>query len=403
MPHLNFKNYFKTRIITEDVPVSGEYDTWYPSLRTGVSTRSQANDVYLFKDISDALNISVQDSVDHISQRLFDKLFPNNQPNPADSEDEFRENIFNALTDIIQDINRQAHTSIKNSKSQKNYTARIISTLGQTVKTFNGVQPRVARAAIQRVAREIIQEEPQEETTEQPLTDIEKLKIRLFKDGYGNGLELTSKLSKLLYNIKITGEVSLTDKLKLLKTATEKVNAAFLTGAWTRNQEKFIKINNFYGGVFKRVNVGLDIKKSNFWGNDEEDVQSIKRDVLRFNFTFEEAINNKLISTSGKKFIDHLVSKYNVIPSSVYRHFESMSGETGPVAFVCIPITTANNYTIYYTERQRTSKPASTSRRMLFSKDTVVSISRFLSVESRNNYNFRSIRNKFNLNQPNDV
>jgi hypothetical protein len=146
-------------------------------LRTGVSTRSQTNDVYLFKDIANALHITIPTAVDRVSLSLFNKLFPNNQPNPANTEEEYRDAIFDALTEIVDNINQEAGTNIRNARSQKAYTARIVSALGDTVKTFDGAAPRAVRAVVNRVNQQIVQAAPRAEEPPVPrFTEIQKLK-----------------------------------------------------------------------------------------------------------------------------------------------------------------------------------------------------------------------------------
>lgn len=405
MSYFSFKDHFKKQLIGEDTPVSGEYDTWYPTLRTGVSTRSQTNDVYLFKDISQALNLSIQGAVDHVSTRLFNKLFPNNQPNPANTEDEYRDAIFNALTEIVDEINREAGTRIKNSKSQKNYTARIISSLGQAVKTFNGIRPQTVRAAVQRANREVVREEPETSTEEEvgALSEIDKLKTRLFKDGYGNGLELTANISKKLYGIKDPGSINLTTKLKLLKTATEQAKQIEQNITNTEERiKKFTKLNNFYGGVFERRTFGQELTRRYFSKHDH-DITLIKENVLRFSFSFQESVENKLISSSGIKFINHLIGQYNVTPVSVFKHFVQLKSENGCFIFNCVPITTSSGRLIYYTERQRLTSKTGASDRSITCPRELMSISRFYSAESRGNYAHSNLRRHFYLDPQENV
>lgn len=399
MSYFSFKDHFRKQVVVEDTPVAGEYDAWYPTLRSGVSTRSQTNDVYLFKDISQALGISIPGAVDHVSTRLFDKLFPNNQPNPADTEEEYRDAIFNALTEIVNEINREAGTSIKNSKSQKIYTSRIISSLGQAVKTFNGVRPQVVRAAVQRANREVVQAEPETENEAEPgsLNEIDKLKTRLFKDGYGNGLELTANISKKLYGIKDPGNITIATKLKLLKAATERAKTIDQTVQDAgEKSSKLTKLNNYYGGIFERKAFGRELTRRYFSKHDYE-ITFIKESVLRFNFAYQEGVENKLISSSGIKFIGHLVARYNVTPVGVFKHFVQIRGESGCFVFNCVPLTTLSGHLIYYSERQRlTSKTGATNRNITCPRESI-SISRFYSAESRGNYASSNLRRNFYL------
>lgn len=362
---MNFRSFFKRDVVVEDMPVSGEYGEWYPSLRTGVSARSQANDVYLFKDIADALNITVQTAVDLVSQRLFDRLFPNNQPNPANTEDEFRDAIFNALTEIVDEINQQAGTNIKNSKSQKTYTARIISALGQTVKTFDGAAPRAVRAAVNRANQQILQVEPVP-----PVTEIDKLKNKLHATGGGVGVGISPRDAKLIYGISDVNNATPVEFAQLVKKIKDKCV----------DMLKKLPVNNVIEiarGILFRFAPSVTIP---YYIPDQPPVyyryeftQSFSVPTPRVKIPYEIAVSNKLVSAGGRKLIQTLVDKYEVEVGDVYMTVEKQRDV--PALQVIVAIKTALNRDIVYTEFNTVLKK--TYDRKLISYDNSYTVHEF--------------------------
>jgi hypothetical protein len=336
---MKFKHYITRNILNEDVPVSGEYDTWYPSLRTGVSTRSQTNDVYLFKDIASALNITVQTAVDQVSQRLFDRLFPNNQPNPANTEEEFRDAIFNALTEIVNEINQQAGTDIKNSKSQKSYTARIISSLGQTVKTFNGAAPRAVRAVINQVNQQVVQEEPV--VPPPPVTEIDKLKKKLHSIGYGKGIDIAPQIIKSVYGITDIDNIITRDYVQLILKTKEKCLAMDKTLPAHR------VVSSMSGFLYRyapSVTVPFFIPED----GRRDFFKHLLDPAPRIKISYSVAVANKFVSASGRKCIQSLVDNYGVVVGDVY--FTLTLTRSIPALYTIVSLKTVTDKDITYTE-----------------------------------------------------
>ena len=341
---MSFKNYFESHILQEDTPVSGEYDTWYPSLRTGVSTRSQTNDVYLFKDIANALNITVPTAVDRVSLSLFNKLFPNNQPNPANTEEEYRDAVFNALTEIVNEINRQSNTDIKNSKSQKAYTSRIISSLGQTVKTFDGAAPRVVRAAINRVNQQVLQAEPATAPA-LPLTELDKLKNKLHRVGSGIGINITKQNARDIYGIPDVENIAEIDFVRLIKKVKE---TAFGMVGKFRDR----KIVEYMQGTLGRFAALVSIPFTNTRDQLQNDASALRADVAlpRVKLSYETALANKVVSPRGRLLIQRLVDNFNVVPNDVYITAEYNIERVMPSLRIVVSIRTTLNVDIIYME-----------------------------------------------------
>lgn len=355
MSRFNFKNYFKKLTITEDTPVAGDFGTWAPSLRTGVSTRSQTNDVYLFKDIANALHITIPTAVDRVSLSLFNKLFPNNQPNPANTEEEYRDAIFDALTEIVDNINQEAGTNIRNARSQKAYTARIVSALGDAVKTFDGAAPRAVRAAVNRVNQQIVQAAPRAEEPPAPhFTEIQKLKHKLLAQGASIGLRITTADIKQVFGVTDPGNITSTEMLRIYKNTIEKLN-----------KQKNGPINRtemlLYGSLRHLLQLmSIPILPAN--GAFGRWPSVIIENNPRFVFPYDFSVTNKLFSSAGRKFIADLKERYNVTADKIYLTIEVQYGGVGGI-YMCAPLTTVRNRTVIYSEHCTFGTPSKISDR----------------------------------------
>ena len=360
MSKFNFKNYFETRIIVEDTPVTGDFDTWSPSLRTGVSTRSQTNDVYLFKDIANALHITIPTAVDRVSLSLFNKLFPNNQPNPANTEEEYRDAIFDALTEIVDNINQEAGTNIRNARSQKAYTARIVSALGDTVKTFDGAAPRAVRAAVNRVNQQIVQAAPRAEEPPVPrFTEIQKLKHKILTQGTTTGLRITPEDIKQTFGVADPNNITTTEMLRLYKTTINVIDKRIKSSV---NNIETLLLDGSLRYILQPMSI--PILPSNGIRGNWPSIHT--EDTPRFVFPYDFSVTNKLFSSAGRKFIADLKEKYNVTTDKIYLTMIASYGGYGGI-YMCVPLTTIRNRTVMYSEHCTFGTPSKISDRKVCS------------------------------------
>jgi len=121
-----------------EAPVTGGPE-FVPSLRTAIDTAPGGG--YLIGHIAKSLNKSKQEIIDMIGTKLFDKVFgqyPDNV-NPAKNEDQYRNSIKAALTEIIQELKEQnPNMKVPGADAVRGYTARVISQLGQATKDYTG-------------------------------------------------------------------------------------------------------------------------------------------------------------------------------------------------------------------------------------------------------------------------
>jgi hypothetical protein len=124
-----------TNLISEMMPVGSEFGDFSSSLEKGIG--SAPGDAYLIGAIAKALDISKEEVVKNISKSLYDKVFGETGVNPANSEEEYRSSIADALTDIIQEI-KVGHPDAKipGAAAIRGYTSRVISGLATATKEF---------------------------------------------------------------------------------------------------------------------------------------------------------------------------------------------------------------------------------------------------------------------------
>jgi hypothetical protein len=134
-------------LLTELMPVGAEFEPWAGSLRSGIGSAPGGG--YLIGNIADSLGLSKEDVIDKISKALYDKVFPGGV-NPANSEDQYRNAIKDALAEVIADIkDENPELKVPGADAVKGYTARVISQLGQAVKEYGSkVSPEKVKSAV---------------------------------------------------------------------------------------------------------------------------------------------------------------------------------------------------------------------------------------------------------------
>jgi hypothetical protein len=143
------------QLLTELTPVDADAGSFSSSL--GSSIDSAPGDGYLIGTVAKALNISKKQASEKVATSLYKKLFTDGR-NDASSEDEYREAISYALSDVIAEIKAEnPEAKIPTAAAQRGYTARVISKLATATKDFSGL----AASPVQ-VDRAIIETESEE-------------------------------------------------------------------------------------------------------------------------------------------------------------------------------------------------------------------------------------------------
>lgn len=147
--------------LAEMMPVGAEFGEFTGGLRSGIG--SAPGEGYLIGAIAKALNISKEEAVNTIAAGLYDKLFGAEGINPANTEEEYRAAITDALGTVVNDLKKQyPEAKIPGAAAIRGYTARVISSLGTATKEFGEkVTATDVKSAIEDAASE---EAPEEET-----------------------------------------------------------------------------------------------------------------------------------------------------------------------------------------------------------------------------------------------
>lgn len=319
---MNFKGFYKKentlRKILKEAPVHAlDYEDWSSSLETGIQQRSQKdsdNDVYLFQRLADIFNITVQQAVNLVKQRLFDILFPENQPNPANTEAEYRDAIFTALTQIIEQLENEHNIRIGGGGSIKTWTARIISNLGNTRKMFNGglrqALPRQVRQAVDRAAEQISRTSPSQKDSEQNISIIDKLVKKTLQTGVVVPIAITPEVRKRLFNIQ---DINNPDERELLK-------------AYWNSKEVYKKMS--WEGVMTSLSYILPVGPVSMpnMGKYKHTKNIIRQATPYFKFTFDFIKDKGVLTNTTLKFLELIKSRFNLSYKETFIFRDPSSG-----------------------------------------------------------------------------
>jgi vacuolar-type H+-ATPase subunit H len=149
------------QLLGELTPVTADYENFDSSLKGGIETAPGKG--YLIGNIADSLGKTREEVINMISKTLFDKVFGKyeNNTNPAKNEDQYRNAIKSALTEIVNDLKTEnPDMKVPGADAVKGYTARVISQLATAEKDYSAG----AQAAPQEVEKAI--EDASEESVE---------------------------------------------------------------------------------------------------------------------------------------------------------------------------------------------------------------------------------------------
>ena len=150
----SFDSLFES-LLNELSPVSTDYDAFGTSLGKGIGSEKTGG--YLIKDIADALSITKEEAIRKISKNLYDRVFGETGVSPANSEEEYRQEIATALKDVVDEIKKEHPEAkdLKNYEAYRGYTARVVSKLADATKEFGEkVTKEVLNTAIEDVTSE---------------------------------------------------------------------------------------------------------------------------------------------------------------------------------------------------------------------------------------------------------
>jgi len=132
----NFDSLFEelTQQLTTEAPVYSEPEAFKSSLRSGIGSAPGGG--YGIGKLADALQISKEEAVDLISQKLYDKVFPGGV-NPANNDMAYRAAIGNAIKEVATQVAQEKGIELKGLGSAvAGYTARVVDQLTKADKQY---------------------------------------------------------------------------------------------------------------------------------------------------------------------------------------------------------------------------------------------------------------------------
>jgi hypothetical protein len=131
----NFDSLFEqlTQQLTE-APVYSEPEAFKSGLKSGIGTAPGGG--YGIGKLADALQISKEEAVDLISQKIYDKVFPGGV-NPANNDMAYRTSIANAVKDAVSSVAQEKGIELKGmGNAVAGYTARVVDQLTKADKQY---------------------------------------------------------------------------------------------------------------------------------------------------------------------------------------------------------------------------------------------------------------------------
>jgi hypothetical protein len=122
-----------TQQLTE-APVYAEPEAFKSSLRSGIGSAPGGG--YGIGKLADILQISKEEAVDLISQKLYDKVFPGGV-NPANNDMAYRTSIGNAIKEVAAQVAQEKGIELKGlGTAVAGYTARVVDQLTKADKQY---------------------------------------------------------------------------------------------------------------------------------------------------------------------------------------------------------------------------------------------------------------------------
>jgi hypothetical protein len=122
-----------TQQLTE-APVYSEPEAFKSGLKSGIGTAPGGG--YGIGKLADALQISKEEAVDLISQKIYDKVFPGGV-NPANNDMAYRASIASAVKDAVSSVAQEKGIELKGmGNAVAGYTARVVDQLTKADKQY---------------------------------------------------------------------------------------------------------------------------------------------------------------------------------------------------------------------------------------------------------------------------
>jgi hypothetical protein len=153
----NFDSLFEqlTQQLSE-APVYSEPEAFKSGLKSGIGSAPGGG--YGIGKLADALQISKEEAVDLISQKIYDKVFPGGV-NPANNDMAYRTSIANAVKEVVSSVAQEKGIELKGmGNAVAGYTARVVDQLTKADKQYGS-------SATQKEVQSAVEDETVEDET----------------------------------------------------------------------------------------------------------------------------------------------------------------------------------------------------------------------------------------------
>jgi hypothetical protein len=134
MATANFDSLYES-LLNELSPVAADETSFGSSLEQNIGTAP--GDAYLIGDLATALGKTREEVVQMIAKPLYSEIFGETGVNPANSEEEYRGAIADALKTVVDKLAAENNIKVSNRADLKKFTARIVSNLADATKDFS--------------------------------------------------------------------------------------------------------------------------------------------------------------------------------------------------------------------------------------------------------------------------
>jgi hypothetical protein len=122
-------------LLNELTPVSAGEESFGSSLEKNIS--EAPGNAYLIGDLATALGKTREEVVHMIAKPLYHEIFGETGVNPANTEEDYREAIVDALKTVVDKLAADNGIKVSGRADLKKFTARIVSNLADATKDFS--------------------------------------------------------------------------------------------------------------------------------------------------------------------------------------------------------------------------------------------------------------------------
>jgi len=285
----NFDSLFEqlTQQLSE-APVYSEPEAFKSGLKSGIGTAPGGG--YGIGKLADALQISKEEAVDLIAQKIYDKVFPGGV-NPANNDMAYRTSIANAVKDAVSSVAQEKGIELKGmGNAVAGYTARVVDQLTKADKQYgsSATQKEVQKAVAADDSESIENGAPAEPKAPKAARYMDEAEYEILTpdEMSAAGVELRDDLKTYYSRIE-----NIADQVQKGKDITKAIQRGGTdTGSATKAAAALIR-----AGAIKYASAE----------NSDQDVEALERE----DGDIEEIGRKEFEKSFGKVYKDYMASK----------------------------------------------------------------------------------------------